>query len=169
MKWLALSSLIAITVPVAQMSPGKSSMDEGVALTYEHLANEIIEIRATEDALVGGILMHHQQRAMSSLEAAASASGGEQHALLESAAREIATLAEEGGKGVQAVRQRLLKAGHHHHTDAETKEDYIFIDGTEKKALLSLASRVPKLNDAAGIKAAAAELAQLYEKAVVPE
>lgn len=147
----------------------RGKMHETTATTYEHLANAIIEIRNTEDSLVQGILMHHQSMALNHLDAAAEASGSSRASHLESAATEITYIANEGNKRVQAVRQRLLKAGHHHHTDAETKEDYIFIDSKEKKSLLDLANRVGRMGASASadaIKAAAGELNTLCSKAL---
>lgn len=140
--WLA-----ALPVPfiLPQVVDRQKAMHEASAVTYEHLATAIVEIRRTEDALVRGILLHHAAAARMHLEAAAAAGGGDARDRLESAAQEIAAIANEGDKRVQAVRQRLLEAGHHHHTDAETQEDYIFIDGKEKQALLALAERAGKL------------------------
>jgi hypothetical protein len=117
------------------------------AETYEHLATAIIEIRKTEDGLVKGIVMHSAGAADAALGMASRANGGDKKAALERAADEITNAANEGDKPVQAVRQRLRQAGHTHHTDAETKDDYIWIDGKEKKKLLDLAQRVSKMGE----------------------
>ena len=61
---------------------------------------------------------------------------------LEAAAAEVANIANEGDKRIQAIRQRLAKAGHTHNTDVETKADYMFVTNREKKGLLDLAGRI---------------------------
>lgn len=150
-------------------APSPEKMHDAAAETYENLATSIIGIRATEDSLVKGILMHHHTMAQHYLAEAADASGSEQKHHLEEAATEVSNLAAEGNKRVQAVRQRLLKAGHHHHTDAETKDDYIYVDSKEKKSLLALASKLPKLSSGGDIEKAADELGDLFSKTIAAE
>jgi hypothetical protein len=124
---------------------------ENTAQTYEHLATAIIEIRQTENGLVKGIIMHNAGAGEAALGRAARMQGADKKRALEEAADEINNAANEGDKPVQAVRQRLSKAGHTHHTDAETKADYLIIDGKEKKQLVDLAQRVSKMGeDASG-------------------
>ncbi|MBZ0269505.1 hypothetical protein K8I85_15230 [bacterium] len=137
------------------------------AATYEHLATAIIEIRATEDALVAGILNHHFGAAMQELRDAVSMKMTKPHT--EAAAAEITSIANEGGKAVQAIRQRLLQAGHHHHTDAETEDDYIWIDSKEKKGFLDLAGKVARAKDFSTIQGLADELAAMFPAAMKPE
>jgi len=143
-----LCVIIALTLlfPSTASSQLPKSKDSS-AETYEQLATAIIAIRKTEDGLVKGIILHAQGSAAAALAQAASANGGAQKQALETAATEITNAANEGDKPVQAVRQRLSKAGHTHHTDAETKEDYLWIDSKEKKQLLDLARRVSQLNN----------------------
>ena len=84
----------------------------------------------------------------------------------------IADIANEGDKRIQAVRQRLSKAGHTHNTDADTKEDYMFVNSKEKKALLDLAKRVGQMGDGASaddIKAVEVELATCSTRRSLPE
>jgi len=136
------------------------------AAAYEHLATAIIEIRATEHRLVEGILNHHHGLAQSHL-GMASQDDAVMHA--KAAADEINAIANEGGKRVQAVRQKLLQAGHHHHTDAETQDDYIWIDSAEKKGLLDLARKIAQTTDAAALGGMADELSGLFMAAMQPE
>ena len=107
-------------------------MDRSAAATYEHLATAIIAIEATEDELVKSILLGYQAAAQGHLRAAAEA-GPNRKAHLEAAAAAIGDVANEGDKRIQAVRQRLAKAGHTHNTDVVTKEDYLFVNSKEKK------------------------------------
>ena len=88
---------------------------------------------------------------------------------LESAAAEITYLANEGDREVQAIIQTMLKAGHHHHTDGFTREDYMYVDSEEKKMLLALAGKVARLEDDAEIQGATDELTRLYQSAVEPD
>jgi len=171
MKTLAVTTVFLATIFAQQRpDPPNQQMDQATAETYEHLATAIIEIRATEDNLVKGILMHHHARASHHLEAALTGADTQHH--LEAAADEIASIANEGDKAVQAIRQRLLKAGHHHHTDSVTKEDYIFIDSKEKASLLALAGKVGKMAKTAApdaIRGASMELGKLFADAIAPE
>jgi hypothetical protein len=147
----------AILVLAIAATPGRDRSEEmktakqNAADTYEHLATAIIEIRKTEDGLVKGIVMHSAGAADGALGQASRANGADKKAALERAADEINNAANEGDKPVQAVRQRLSKAGHTHHTDADTKEDYIWIDGKEKKKLIDLAQRVSKMGEDASV------------------
>lgn len=172
MKSVAFGSIV-IVAAVLQMGGADKGNQQAVATaTYEHLANAIIEIRHTEDGLVRGIMQHHLAAALHHLDAAKTAQGADRVSHLEAAAEDITSIANEGDKSVQAVRQRLLKAGHHHHTDAETKADYIFIDGQEKKSLMDLAGKVGKLGDKAtaeAITGAATELSGVFDKAIAAE
>ena len=132
---LAVPAALALSLasgPV--LAAGSSAVTDAAAKTYEHLANVILEMNAAENALVETILHHHHDLAVASLAA------GD----MKGAASEITNIASEGGKQVQAVRQRLLQEGHHHHhhSDAETEEDYMFVDAKEKKELLDFAGKV---------------------------
>lgn len=172
MKSMIIGLILAGAVVFQTHGTGKQNPQDAATATYEHLATAIIEIRATEDGLVRGILQHHYGAALRHLDAAKAAQGPAKATHLESAAGEIAHIANEGDKPVQAIRQRLLKAGHHHHTDAETKADYIFIDGKEKKSLLDLAGKTGKLGGSAtndAIAGVATELSSIFDKAVVDE
>lgn len=171
MKSMAIVTvLLAGALGQQQLSRKSQPMHVAAAVTYEHLATAILEIRATEDNLVRGILMHHHAQASHHLEAASRGMDAKQH--LEAAAAEVADIANEGDKRVQAVRQRLLKGGHHHHTDAETKEDYIFVDNKEKMALLALSSRIGKMAGRPSpdeIRAASDELDKLFAGTIAAE
>lgn len=141
------------------------------ASTYEHLATAIIEIETTEDELVKSILIGYHSAADGHLKAAIHDEKG-RHGHLEAAAAEIANIANEGDKRIQAIRQRLAKAGHTHNTDVETKEDYMFITNKEKKGLLEIASKIARLGadaKAADIEALASQLDEEFKKAIAPE
>jgi hypothetical protein len=170
MKALAVAAALILSVLALGYQPAttRPAAPDAAAITYEHLANAIIEIRATEENLVRGILMHYEAAARRHMEMAAEARGNERVQHLEAAAAQITNIASEGDKSVQAVRQRLLKAGHHHHTDAETEEDYIFVDSREKKSLLALANRVSRMGASASaddIHAAAEEMSAQFTAA----
>ena len=172
MKTLLLAGMAIGTAVLAMGSGmGGSTMHDQAAKTYEHLATAIIEIRATEDNLVRGILTHYAIMANRHLDAAATNSA-ERKQLLEAAAQEVANVANEGDKPVQAIRQRLLKAGHHHHTDAETQEDYMFVNSSEKKELLDMASTIARMGPGASagdIEKAKADFDTLFQKVMADE
>lgn len=171
MRMLALGLLLAfVTVSAAcAAEKGGDSLDASVE-AYEHLATVIIEVRKTEDSVVKTILVHHHQAAQEHLLAAQTGRDVQKH--LEGAATEITALANEGDKRVQAIRQRLAKAGHTHISDADTKEDYLFINSKEKKALLAASKSIAQLGDKASadaVAAAAKSLKEQFQKAVAPE
>lgn len=146
-----------------------TSLDAAVE-SYEVLATVIIEVRKTEDAVVKTILTHHYQAAQEQLTAAQAGKDVLKH--LETAAAEITYVANEGDKRVQAIRQRLAKAGHTHISDVDTKEDYLFINSKEKKSLLAAAKSIAQLGEKAKpdqIAAAAKSLTDTFQKAVAPE
>jgi hypothetical protein len=172
MKTFVSILLVGICAAGLQPSGSPATPHAAAVETYEHLATAIIADRNAEDSLVKGILLQHLAMARRSLQAALEAAGGDRATYLESAAAQITNIANEGDKPVQAIRQRLLKAGHHHHTDAETQEDYMFVDSGEKQQLLALARRISRLgSDAteAEIRAAERELASLFDDVMAPE
>jgi hypothetical protein len=155
----------------APVAAKAESAGAAAAATYEHLATAIIAIEATEDQLVKSILIGYHSAAEHHLRAAArDAQGRVGH--LESAAAEVTNIANEGDKSIQAIRQRLAKAGHTHNTDVETKSDYMFVTNKERKGLLDLASKIGR----AGADASPAdlenlnrELSRLFQAAIAPE
>jgi hypothetical protein len=156
----------------AQTAAAKTpSRSDAGAATYERLATTIIAIRETENSLVSEILNNYRQLADDHLRAAQSETK-DRAARLEAAAEEVTNIANEGNKPVQAVRQRLTKAGHAHHSDADTKEDYLFINSKEKKELLALAKKIAQLganataNQIAGVRK---DLDELFAKSMAPE
>lgn len=164
-----LSGAVLAADPAPKAAPAKESLD-AASEGYEHLATVIIEVRKAEDAVVKNILIHHHQAAQQHLQTAQSGNDVQKH--LEAAAAEVANVANEGDKRVQAVRQRLAKAGHTHHSDADTKEDYVFINSKEKKGLLDSAKSIAKLGAKAtanDVSAAAKSLESAFNKAITPE
>ncbi|MFO0956233.1 MAG: hypothetical protein U0800_02070 [Isosphaeraceae bacterium] len=142
-------------------------MDEVAASTYEHLSTVIIETRKTEDDLVKSILLGYHAAAQMHLKEAA-ADGKATH--MEAAAAHVANIANEGDKRILAIRQRLAKAGHTHNTDADTKDDYMFINSKEKKELVALAQKIAKTAPTKGdAEAAAKELSAAFGKAIAAE
>ena len=90
----------------------------------------------------------------------------------EAAATAITDIANEGDKRIQAVRQRLKKAGHTHNTDEVTKEDFMFVNSKEKKLLLDLARKVARLGANAStddIRGVHDELTDLFSKTIADE
>lgn len=178
MRNLVLATILGATFLTIQaarsqapQAPRADSAGQVAAATYEHLATAIIEIEKTENELVKSILIGHYTAAQNHLQSAAR--GGERRAAhLEAAAAEIANIANEGDKRIQAVRQRLAKAGHTHNTDIETKEDYLFVSSKEKKGLLALASKIGRAGadvKASDLEALGGELDALFSKAIAPE
>jgi hypothetical protein len=157
--------------PQATTDPAGDSAASVAASTYEHLATAIIEIETTEDELVKSILIGYHAAAQGHLRAAARDAQG-RVGLLEAAAAEVTNIANEGDKRIQAVRQRLAKAGHTHNTDVETKADYMFVTNRERKSLTDLASRIARAGADAGaaeIDNLASELARVFHASIAPE
>ncbi len=169
MNTLLLSVLLGSAVVGADPAGPGTSLDAAVE-SYERLATVIIEVRRTEDSVVKTILVHHYQTALEHLQAAQGGRDVQKH--LEAAATEISYVANEGDKRVQAIRQRLAKAGHTHVSDVDTKEDYLFINSKEKKGLLAAAKSIAQLGEKATadqVAAAAKSLTDLFTKAVAAE
>jgi len=153
--------------PQAPHSPNTESMAQVAASTYEHLATAIIEIEATEDELVKSVLIGYYTAAQLHLKAAGrEAEGRAGH--LEAAAAEVSNIANEGDKRIQAVRQRLAKAGHTHNTDVETKADYMFVTNRERKQLLDLASRIARAGENE-LENVSTDLARMFQTVIAPE
>jgi hypothetical protein len=150
----------------APKAPGSDNAAQVAASTYEHLATAIIEIETTEDELVKSILIGYHSAAQGHLKAAARDPQG-RAGHLEAAAAEVTNIANEGDKRIQAVRQRLAKAGHTHNTDVETKSDYMFITNRERKGLVDLASRIAR--GAADPETLGTELSRLFHAAIAEE
>lgn len=165
---VSLLDLLAVTKRVDAKAPNRS--DAGAA-TYERLATTIIAVRETENTLVSEILNNYRQLADDQLRAAQD-DAGNRTARLEAAAEQVTNIANEGNKAVQAIRQRLAKAGHAHHSDADTKEDYMFVDSKAKKDFLALAKKIAQLgpsataNQIAGVRK---ELDDLFTKTMTPK
>jgi hypothetical protein len=178
MKALITATILCVTFLTFQAARSQAtrpapseSAGQVAASTYEHLATAIIEIEATEDELVKSILIGYHTAAQNHLRAAARDAQG-RAAHLEAAAAEVANIANEGDKRIQAIRQRLAKAGHTHNTDVETKEDYVFITNKEKKALVDLAGRLARAGAGAtpaNLQALGALLDDLFQRAIAPE
>lgn len=153
------------------VAPKAVDAAEVAASTYEHLVSAIIAIEATEDELVKSILIGYHSAAQGHLKAAArDAEGRVKH--LEAAATEVTNIGNEGDERIQAVRQRLAKAGHTHNTDVETKDDYVFVTNRENKGLFDLASKIARAGAGASeadLKGLGSELDRLFEAAVAPE
>lgn len=173
MRWLAILVVAGGLLSIAlTQRAGEDVMHKQAAQTYENLANAIIAVRETENALVLGILWHSHALAGENLASARDGTSRGRVAHLEAAAREITNIANEGDSRVQAVRQRLLKAGHHHNTDTETQEDYIFIDSEEKARMLELATQISRLGPKAtpeAIDEVSATLTKAFMAATKPE
>lgn len=168
MKSLCITILLSSATFAAE-GPAPTSLDAAVE-SYERLSTVIIEVRRTEDSVVKTILIHHHQAAQDELRAAQGGSDVLKH--LEAAAAEVANAANEGDKRVQAIRQRLAKAGHTHLSDVDTKDDYLFVNSKEKKALLDTAKSLVQLGAKATkdqVAAAAKKLDEQFQAAIAPE
>lgn len=160
---------ILLTSATSGAEPAGTSLDAAVE-SYERLATVIIEVRRTEDSVVKTILVHHYQEAQEHLKHAQAGRDVLKH--LEAAATEISYVANEGDKRVQAIRQRLAKAGHTHVTDVDTKEDYLFVNSKEKKSLLAAAKSIAQLGDKASsdqVAVAAKNLTDVFQRTIAPE
>jgi hypothetical protein len=172
MKRTLLAALaVAMLIVPGNALAVEDELGSSLATAYGQIADAIIAVREAENAMVGTMLLHYYQSAKHNLEMVAGADEAERQAYLEAAAAHITSLANEGDKEVQAIIQRLLKAGHHHHTDGYTREDYMYIDSVEKKTLIGLAGKVARMDgsDESEVQGALDELTRLYQSAVEPD
>lgn len=178
MRFLVPATIVCLSLLTFQAARSQApkaaeapSPDVVAAATYEHLATAIIEIEATEDDLVKSILIGFESAVQVHLRRAAE-DAQNRRAHLEAAATQITNIANEGDKRIQAIRQRLSKAGHTHNTDSETKEDYMFINSREKREVLALARRVAQMTpqtSADDIRRAGTDLRALFTRVIAPE
>jgi hypothetical protein len=118
---------LALGAPArADESPSGTPLE--MVATYNALADAILAVKNTEDALVRTILgatYAHAGVDLGRARAAIKANDAKgSQAALENLASEVATIASEGDAAVGAVRKRLLEGGHHHHADGEAKGIY---------------------------------------------
>jgi hypothetical protein len=165
---IVFGAVVSTSQPAAAKEPNRSNAG---AATYEQLANSIIALRKTEDTLVSEILNNYRMLADDHLRAA-QMDAKDRVGHLEAAADEVTNIANEGNKSIQAVRQRLKQAGHSHHSDADTKEDYMFVDSRAKKEFLALAKKIAQLgadatpDSVAGVRK---QLDELFAKTMAPK
>ncbi len=153
MRWVIFSLIAAMAVTSAVFTSQEAvakepNRSDAGAATYEQLATTIIALRKTEDTLVAEILNNYRQLADDQLRGAHD-EAKDRAGRLEAAAEQVTNIANEGNKSIQAIRQRLKQAGHSHHSDADSKEDYMFVDSQAKKQFLALAKKIAQLGDAA--------------------
>jgi hypothetical protein len=124
---IAIVSGSALSAPAMAQARASGTPPEMVA-TYNALADAILAVKNTEDALVRSILgatYAHAGIELGRARAAIKANDAKSsQAALENLASEVATMASEGDNAVGAVRKRLLEGGHHHHADGEAKGIY---------------------------------------------
>jgi hypothetical protein len=124
---LGIAAGLALWVPAYAEERPSGTPAEMVA-TYNALADAILAVKNTEDALVRSILgatYAHAGIELGRARAAIKANDAKaSQAALENLASEVATIASEGDSAVGAVRKRLLEGGHHHHADGEAKGIY---------------------------------------------
>ena len=118
---------LAVASPAMAQDHASGTPPEMVA-TYNALADAILAVKNTEDALVRSILgatYAHAGIELGRARAAIKANDAKaSQAAIENLASEVATMASEGDNAVGAVRKRLLEGGHHHHADGEAKGIY---------------------------------------------
>lgn len=143
-------------IPAQEATGGYSDLEEATVAVYDELANTLLSIDKVEELLVKLLLMNYNLQAQLHLErakgqlAAAKPDLVKVKEAMEGAAGRVAMIANEGGKDVDAIKQRLIKGGHHHHTSAETMEEYLIVGKEAKKAFLELASEIGKMAQNAG-------------------
>jgi len=131
--------------------------------TYGSLADAILANKQTEHNLVKSILAATYRHAEVTLAAAREAikSGRDAKAPIEKLAALVAQLGNEGDASVAAVRNRLLKGGHHHNAEGERQgifdEGFVIVTRAAKKVFLDSATRIGKLALAPDAKALDAE------------
>ena len=133
--------LTAVPAP-AQETP------EHLVTAYDSLADAILGVLGTEDALVRTVLTHHRHHAEMAMEA------GE----WEDAAAHMALFANEGDNAVAGIRKRLLEGGHHHHAEDEAEGVYepgfVVVTREAKDEILAAATALRRAEDDAARHAA---------------
>jgi hypothetical protein len=170
-QWTLVIAMVCgfgIASPAMAQERASGTPPEMVA-TYNALADAILAVKNTEDALVRSILgatYAHAGTELGRARAAIKANDAKaSQAALENLAAEVATLASEGDSAVGAVRKRLLEGGHHHHVDGEAKGIYdpgfVVVTRTAHQQLLDASRAIGQLAHAPKADALEAEWAKV--------
>ena len=103
------------------------------------------------------LLTKYRAEAIKALDAAKTATAATQATDLKAAIEAITKLAQEGDNTVMGIKNTLRQGGHHHNKEEGSTDEYIFVNGKARKALMDDAQ---KLRDmvAGGKQATAADL-----------
>jgi hypothetical protein len=170
-QWLLVVAMVAGIGAGAQAQAQEhaAGTPPEMVATYNSLADAILAVKKTEDALVRSILGAAYAHANVELGRARNAikakdAKGSQTAL-ENLAADVAQIASEGDSAVGAVRKRLLEGGHHHHADGEAKgiydQGYVIVTRTAKQAFLDSSRAIGQMASAPKADALEAEWAKV--------
>lgn len=150
-------------MPNRAAEPAGPSTPAELVATYDTLADTILASDKTEHNLVKSILSATYRHAEAALGNAKTAikSGGDAKGAIERLAALVSQLGNEGDASVAAVRNRLVKGGHHHNAKEEQQgiydEGFVIVTRAAKKSFLDSATRIGKLAMAPDAKALDAE------------
>jgi hypothetical protein len=150
--------VMAIAAGLAGASPAlaqehATGTPPSMVATYNSLADAILAVKKTEDALVRSILgaaYAHANVELARARAAIKANDMKTaQAAIENLASDVAQIASEGDSAVGAVRKRLVEGGHHHHADGEAKgvydEGFVVVTRTAKQAFLDASRSIGQM------------------------
>jgi len=153
--------LVPFATASAQMHMDTAETPPQLVATYESLADTILGAKHTEWNLVHSILATTYGHAASTVEQAKAKmqAGKSARAKVETLAKLVAQIGNEGDASVAAVRKRLLEGGHHHHSSGEQQgvyeEGFVIVTRVARKSFLDSAAAIGKLS--AGTDAAKLE------------
>jgi hypothetical protein len=126
---LLTTTLFALPVLAQQTPPA-------MVKSYDTLADIVLSMGRLEVDFVRVVLDGHRHAAESLFQT------GEYSA----AAAQMALFANEGDNAMAGVRKRLLKGGHHHHSDAEAEGEfepgYVIVSRQDKKEVLAASAEL---------------------------
>jgi hypothetical protein len=157
-------SLAPRPAPAQASAPAPATPPELVA-TYQSLADGILAVKHTEEALCKSILAAGHAHAHAELvRAEAAIKAGDAKAAqtaVEDLAATVGQLATEGDNAVAGVRKRLLEGGHHHNSAGEAQgifdEGFVIVTRAAKGKLLASSRAIGQMASAPKADALEAE------------
>jgi len=142
---------LSTTVRAPQATP------KPTVATYSSLADAILALHKTEEALVRALLDGHYQAALAAKD----------HGMHEQAAAEMALFANEGDNAIGGVRKKLLDGGFNHNAAGEAKgvfdPGYVLVTKKIKEGALAAAAAMRAAKDDAGRAKAWSDFSALAE------
>lgn len=154
---LLMAVIVMVPTLGAHHESGSVATPAQLVASYDSLADIIIAGKKTEWNLVHAILSStysHGQATVGMIRSKLEA-GEDASEQIEKLATLVAQIGTEGDSAVNAVRKRLVEAGHHHHASAGDEEiydtGYVIVTREAKKVFLEAAGSLARMTTSADL------------------